>query len=101
MYIDTSSRLRFYVDTSDDGGSWVSSMYTLPANNTWYHAVGTYNGSELRLYVDSDSKDNDSQSETMDSGGSSNMRIGIDTFDNQEFVVGRSPFGRNGNRKIF
>jgi hypothetical protein len=34
-----------------NGGWHTTAPYTLPASNAWYHIVGTYNGQDVKLYV--------------------------------------------------
>lgn len=47
---NTTSQLRFYVFV---GGAWRSSPASAAiATGKWYHAVGVYDGSNIRLYID-------------------------------------------------
>lgn len=49
-----ADRIGFYQDSSSDDGP----TYDMPAlYNTWVHAVGVYDGSYLRIYVNGDEKD--------------------------------------------
>ena len=71
-----SSELWFYVDTTDDGGSWQRVKYALPSTHQWYHIVGTYDGSELRLYVNGELKDSTPQSKAPDKAEGIPLNIG-------------------------
>lgn len=46
-----SNQLELFVHRN---GSWTSATATLPSNwlNNWHHVAGTYDGSNLRLYID-------------------------------------------------
>lgn len=44
-----NSLFEFGIRTSE-GGRWITST-TNPSEGVWYHVVGTYNGEELRIYV--------------------------------------------------
>ena len=46
-----SNSLGFYVNTSTSLSSVSSPGYTLTLNDTWYHVVGVYDGSYIRLFV--------------------------------------------------
>ncbi len=48
----TSSRFQFYVDTTGSGG-WVSIQNNVGiVTNQWYHIVSTWDGSNIKMYVD-------------------------------------------------
>jgi len=51
LEIDPSSdALSFRIYIENDG--WYSSpAYIIPTENRWYHAAGTFNGSQISLYV--------------------------------------------------
>jgi len=51
LYKDTSQRLCFYI--KDSSGNKYSTLYDVRIDdNLWHHAVGTFDGRYLRLYVD-------------------------------------------------
>lgn len=54
-------------------GAWFRTTGFTPLNNTWYHVVGTYNGSVLNLYRNGDLFSSANHSATPISGG--NIRI--------------------------
>jgi hypothetical protein len=46
-----SNELEFFIY---DGGTWYPAKYSVNSsfNNVWHHLAGTYNGSQVKLYVD-------------------------------------------------
>ncbi|GAB4405474.1 MAG: hypothetical protein OHK0039_06500 [Bacteroidia bacterium] len=47
---ESTSELRFYVRTA---GAWYSSpAYVVPVTHRWYHAARSYDGTDIKLYVD-------------------------------------------------
>ncbi|RMG72276.1 MAG: LamG domain-containing protein, partial [Bacteroidetes bacterium] len=45
----STSELRFHVRTA---GAWYTSpAYVVPATHRWYHAAGSYDGTDIKLYV--------------------------------------------------
>lgn len=52
LWINSDNRLYLYL--SSDGATWnmtMNSAVALAAANTWYHLVGTYDRTNLRLYI--------------------------------------------------
>jgi hypothetical protein len=76
FYVSTGGNLIFPVDTGDSGGSWQGVGYGLPSADQWYHAVGTYNGTHMALYVNGDLKDVDKQTGRVDTAGVDEAMIG-------------------------
>ena len=77
MYLNGStSALWFYVDTTDDGGSFITSIVTIPSTNQWYHAVGTYDGNNIKLYLNGVLMDTDAQTGLIDNGARAYVSIG-------------------------
>jgi hypothetical protein len=78
---DLSTKLNFSLGTNNApsnynltagffDGSWKSaSGYPVPTLNTWYHFVGTYDGSTVKLYVNGSLSSSFSVSGTPQSGG--------------------------------
>ncbi len=85
MYIN-SGRVYFYVDTTNDGGSWKS--VSLPVTlDSWSYVVGVYNGTSINLFVNSNSN-SVAQSGAVDDGATNVAYIG--THDSlSQFFVGR------------
>ena len=57
LYLDTTNKLRMFV--SDDGTQasreWVDSTEIVPLNE-WTHVAGTFDGSDLKLYINGEDK---------------------------------------------
>lgn len=52
LFHPASSRFRFYVDTTGSGG-WVFIQNNINiVTNQWYHIVSTWDGSNIKMYVD-------------------------------------------------
>jgi len=72
----SDSRMVFYVFLSTVGWRWAMSATSF-APNKWYHVAGTYDGSDLRLYVNGVLEDQFSLSDTI-TISTSNLNIGRD-----------------------
>jgi hypothetical protein len=48
LQLTASNRFIFYIYSG--GWRWIYAT-TLPANNTWFHVLGTFDGSSLKIYV--------------------------------------------------
>jgi len=59
----------FYVDTGNAGGAWKSVSYTVPSIRKWYHVVGTYDGTSMKLFINGELKAQTSQSYAVNNGG--------------------------------
>ena len=52
LIMSSSNRFQFYVDTTGSGG-WVSIQNNVGiVTNQWYHIVSTWDGSNIKMYVD-------------------------------------------------
>ena len=70
------SMLRFWVNV---GGTWISSPASAALSTlTWYHAVGTYDGSTVRLYVDGVEQGTGTAQSGTIAPASNPLRIGTD-----------------------
>jgi hypothetical protein len=58
-----------------DGGSWSTAYGPDLSSDTWYHVVGTYDGNEVKIYVDGSIAGTTSMSGAMD--GASGHDVGI------------------------
>jgi len=70
------SRIWFFVDTRDAGGSWESVTYSPLFADRWYCVAGVYDGTSLYLYIDGELKNTEPQSQAIDqapAGGSFNI----------------------------
>jgi len=72
----------WFVDTTDGGGTLksVSAILGSLSLNTWYHVVGTYDGSAMKIYVNGELKNSLDQSQQIDSGNNVLIGGGADTY---------------------
>jgi len=79
-------KLRFYVDTTDDGGSWKAADYMPLSAKRWYHIAGVYDGVKIYLYVDGELKATTPQSRAIDQPpAGAPLQIGRDHLGTQYF----------------
>jgi len=65
------------------GGKWVDSA-TIPIINTWYHVVGTYDGSTLKIYVNGVLENSNSHSGVINTS-TTNLSIGSRSIGDRHF----------------
>jgi hypothetical protein len=73
LELDTSGVLRFYVRV---GGTWYNAFKAGLTTNTWYHAVGTYDGTKLSLTLNGDTPSTSAAAGTQDTPASPTVMIG-------------------------
>jgi len=79
-------------------GTWRSTDGIIPTTNTWYHLVGTYNGSTLSFYINSTLSYTKSYVGTPSSSGAG-IRIGR-RWDSANYINGYIPLVRLYNRAL-
>ena len=79
-------------------GTWRSTDGIIPTTNTWYHLVGTYNGSTLSFYINSVLSYTKSYVGTPSSSGAG-IRIGR-RWDTANYINGYIPLVRLYNRAL-
>ena len=87
-------RIRFFLSSSGDVSCSDSATHAL---NTWYHFVGSYDGSFMRFYRNGVLRNSVAGSGTL-GGASSNMVIG--SYEGAYFSQGRIPVVRIYNRTL-
>ncbi|RLI31350.1 hypothetical protein DRO48_01015 [Candidatus Bathyarchaeota archaeon] len=78
--------IRFYVDTTDDGGSWKSAECTIPSTNKWYNIAAVYDGVKIYLYMDGELRATTPQSHAINQPpAGAPLQIGRDHLNVQYF----------------
>lgn len=83
-------------------GAWRNVTGFAPSLNTWYHVIGTYNGSTIKLYRDGSEINSTNYSGTAQSGGSLRIARRWDSSDSDSinFFPGDIQFVRVYNRAL-
>lgn len=83
-------------------GSWRNVTGFAPSLNTWYHVIGTYNGSSIKMYRDGAEIDSTNYTGTPQSGGALRIARRWDSTNNDSinFFPGDIEFVRVYNRAL-